>query len=119
MAKVNDSRFCSIVIDNKKYSRDILVFPDGRVEPRQGGLWMFSSHAIRRKELERLLEGEPEVVIIGTGTSNKARLSAEAENWAKERKLKLTVLPSYEAIARLNELADQGRKVAAMIHITC
>lgn len=119
MAKVNDFRFGSIVIDNKKYSRDVLIFPDGRVEPRQGGLWMFGSHTIRRKEVERLLEGEPEVVIIGTGTSNKARLSAEAENWAKERKLKLTVLPSYEAIARLNELADKGRKVAAMIHITC
>ena len=119
MARVNDFRFGSIVIDNKKYSRDVLIFPDGRVEPRQGGLWMFGSHAIRRKELERLLEGEPEIVIVGTGTSNKARLSAEAENWAEERKLKLTVLPSYEAIARLNELADQGRKVAAMIHITC
>ncbi len=119
MVKVNDFRFGSIVIDNKKYSRDVLVFSDGRVEPRQGGLWMFDSHAIGRKEIERLLEGEPEVVIIGTGTSNKARLSAEAENWAEERKLKLTVLPSYEAIARLNELADQGREVAAMIHITC
>jgi len=119
MARVNDFRFGSIVVDNKKYSRDVLIFPDGRVGPRQGRLWMFGSHAIRRKELERLLEGEPEIVIVGTGTSNKARLSAEAENWAEERKLKLTVLPSYEAIARLNELADQGRKVAAMIHITC
>ena len=85
MAKVNDFRFGSIVIDNKKYSRDVLIFPDGRVEPRQGGLWMFGSHTIRRKEIERLLEGEPEVVIIGTGTSNKARLSAEVENRAKDK----------------------------------
>ena len=119
MVKVNDFSFGFIVIDDKKYSRDVLLFPDGRVEPRRGGLWMFGSHTIGQKELERLLEGEPEVVIIGTGTSNKARLSAEAENWAEERKLQLALLPSYEAVTRLNELADQGRKAAAIIHITC
>jgi len=35
MVKVKDFSFGFIVIDNKKYSRDVLLFPDGRVEPRQ------------------------------------------------------------------------------------
>jgi len=37
----------------------------------------------------------------------------------KEKNLSLIVQPSYEAIASLNELAEQGKKVAALIHITC
>ncbi len=119
MVKVNNFSFGSIIIDNKKYSRDVFIFSDGSVERRQGGIWMFGSHNIKQKEIERLLKGKPEVVIVGTGTDNLARLSREAESWGKEKKLELIVLPSSEAVARLNELADQGRKAAAIIHITC
>ena len=119
MVKVNNFSFGSIVIDNEKYSRDVLIFADGEVEQRQGGIWMFGSHNIKQQEIERLLKGEPEVVIVGTGTNNKAHLSQEAENWVKEKKLELTALPSCEAVTRLNELVDQGKKVAAIIHITC
>lgn len=80
---------------------------------------MFGSHNIKQKEIEKLLKGKPEVVIVGTGTDDIARLSREAEDWAKEQKLELIVLPSSEAVARLNELVDQEKKVAAIIHITC
>jgi len=41
------------------------------------------------------------------------------ENWAKEKNLSLIVQPSYEAVTKLNELVEQGKKVAALIHITC
>lgn len=119
MAKVNAFSFGSIVIDNKKYSRDVLIFADGQVAQRHGGIWMFGSHSIKQQEVEKLLEGEPEVLIVGTGTNNKARLSPGAENWAKQKKLELTVLPSYDAVTRLNELAEQKKKVAAIVHITC
>ena len=119
MVKVNNFSFGSIIIGNKKYSRDVFIFSDGSVERRQGGIWMFGSHNIKQKEIEKLLKGKPEVVIVGTGTDDIARLSREAEDWAKEQKLELIVLPSSEAVARLNELADQEKKVAAIIHITC
>ena len=119
MAKVNNFSFGSIVIGDKKYSRDVLIFADGSIEQRQGGIWMFGAHNIKQQEIEKLLKGKPETVIVGTGTGNKARLSPEVESWAKEKKLELTILPSYEAVTKLNELADQTRKVAAIIHITC
>lgn len=60
MVKVNNFSFGSIVIDNEKYSRDVLIFPDARVERRQGGFWMFGSHNIKHKEIEKLLKGEPQ-----------------------------------------------------------
>ena len=119
MARVNNLSFGSIAIDNKKYSRDVLILANGTVEQRQGGFWFFGSHTIKRSEIERLLKGSPETIVAGTGTSNRAHLFPEAQNWAKEKKLKLIVLPSYAAVSRLNELIDQGGKVAAIIHITC
>ena len=119
MVKVNEFRFGSIVVDNTKYSRDVLIFADGKVELRKGGIWMFGSHNIRPKEVELLLEREPEVVIVGTGTNNKARLSSGTESWTRQKRPELIVLPSHEAVAKLNELAAQGKRVAAIIHITC
>ena len=46
-------------------------------------------------------------------------MAAGAGNWVKENNLNLLVQPSYEAAANLNELIEQEKKVAALIHITC
>lgn len=119
MVKVNNFSFGSIIIDNRKYHHDVLIFADGAVEQRQGGIWIFGSHNIKQKEIEKLLKDDPEVVISGTGTSSKARLSPGAESRAKEKKLELAVPPSYESVTKLNELTDQGKKVSAIIHVTC
>ena len=80
---------------------------------------MFGSHNIKKEEIEELALGEPEVIIVGTGTSGKAIVSADVESWAQEKNLNLIIEPSYEAAATLNELTGQRKKVAALIHITC
>jgi len=80
---------------------------------------MFGSHNIKRREVEKLIECNPEKIIIGTGTDDIARLAAEAENLMKERKINFVVLPSHQAVNNFNELTAQGKKVASLIHITC
>ena len=80
---------------------------------------MFGSHNIRREEIEKLAQAQPEAIIVGTGTNGKASLAPDVENWAKKKNLNLIVQPSYDAVAKLNELIEQGKKVAALIHITC
>ncbi len=119
MAKIDKFSFGSIIIDGKKYSRDVLILADGTVRKRKGGFLMFGSHGIKKEEVEELAEDMPEAVIIGTGTSGKASLAPEVEGWAKEKNLKLMVQPSHEAVSKLNELIKQKKKVAALIHITC
>lgn len=119
MAKIDELTFGSIVVEGKKYRRDILIFADGTVKKRKGGFLMFGSHKIKKQELEELSQGQPETIIVGTGTNGAAYVAHEAESWAKGKKLSLLVQPSYDAVARLNELAEQKKKVAALIHITC
>ena len=119
MAKIDSFSFGSIVVEGKKYGRDVMFFPDGSVKKRKGGFWKFGSHAIKKGEIEELVEANPEVIIVGTGTDAKARLEPNAESWANEAKLELVVLPSREAIERLNQLVGEDKRVAALIHITC
>lgn len=119
MVKIDKLTFGSIVVDGKKYRKDIRIFADGTVKGRKGGFLMFGSHEINRREIEELSRGQPEVIVVGTGTDGAARITPEAEGWASERNLSLLVEPSYDAVARLNELVEQRKKVAALIHVTC
>ena len=119
MAKIDELIFGSIVVEGKKYRRDILLFADGTVKKRRGGFLMFGSHKIKKQELEELSQGQPEIIIVGTGTNGAAHIAPEAESWAKGKNLSLLVQPSYDAVTRLNELVEQKKKVAALMHITC
>ena len=119
MAKVDKFSFGSITIDGKKHGRDVLIFADGTVKERKGGFWKFGPHNIKKGEIEEIAQDAPEAIIVGTGTNGKAHLAPDVEGWAKEKNLNLIAQPSEEAIARLNELIEQKKKVAALIHITC
>jgi hypothetical protein len=119
VAKIDELTFGSIVVEGKKYRRDVLIFSDGMVKKRKGGFLMFGRHKIKKQELEELSQGQPEIIIVGTGTNGAAHIAPEAESWAKGKNLSLLVQPSYDAVARLNVLAEQKKNVAALIHITC
>ena len=120
MAKIDELTFGSIIVEGKKYRRDVLIFDDGTVKKRKGGFLMFGSHEIKKQELEQLSQGQPETIIVGTGTSGAAYIAPEAESWAKGKNLSLLVQSSYDAAAMVNEIAEQkNKKVAALIHITC
>jgi hypothetical protein len=118
VAKIDELTFGSIVIEGKKYRRDVMIFADGTIKRRKGGFLMFGSHKIKKRELEELSRGQPEIIIVGTGTDGAAHIAPEAKSWAQGKNLSLLVKPSYDAVARVNELVEQ-KKVAALIHITC
>jgi hypothetical protein len=118
VAKIDGLTFGSIVVEGKKYHRDVLIFANGTVKKRKGGFLMFGSHKIKKQELEELSQGQPETIIVGTGTNGAAHITPEAESWAKGKNLSLLIQLSHDAIAVVNELGEQ-KKVAALIHITC
>ncbi len=73
MVKIDELTLGSIVVVGKKYRRDVLIFAgDGTVKKRKGGFLMFGSHEIKKRELEELSQGQPETIIVGTGTNGAA-----------------------------------------------
>ena len=119
MTTVNSFKFGSIVLDGKKYSRDVFLFPDGGIRKRKGGFWKFDSHSIRREEIEELVKSTPDVLIVGTGTDGAAKLNQDADAFLKGSEVESVVIPSQEAVDKFNELSAQGKHPAALIHITC
>jgi hypothetical protein len=119
MAKIDSFNFGFIVVDEKQYSSDIVILPDGTVKERTPGKGRLGSHTIARGEIEALTKTQPEVILIGTGVQNMARLAHDAEFYLTEPDLDLTLLPSNEVVKKYNQLIEDGEKVAALIHITC
>ena len=119
MAKINSFNFGFIVVDGKQYVYDVLILPDGTVKEREHSKARLGSHTIGRAEIEELAKMKPETIIVGIGTNGMATVSPDAQLYRLEAKLNLIVLPSSEAVEKLNQLVDEGKRVAALIHITC
>ena len=119
MLKIDKFGFGSAVIDGTKHIRDLILLPNGTVKRRCGGFWVVGSHCINKEEVKQLFASGAEAVVIGVGVLSRARLSDEARNYAEGQSAKLFVLPSRDAVRKWNQLADEGKKAAALIHITC
>jgi len=119
MVMVDSFKFGSIVLDGKKYARDVFLFPDGSIKKRKGGFWKFGSHDIKKNEIEELTGTKPEVLIIGTGTDSVAKLTDDAEAYLKGAEVEAVIVSSWEAVEKLNHLAAEGKRAAALVHITC
>jgi hypothetical protein len=119
MTKIDKFSFGSAVIGGTKHIRDLILLPDGTIKRRSGGFWVIGSHCIKKEEIEQLFASGVEAVIIGVGVLSRARLSDEAKNYAERQSAQTFVLPSRDAVRKWNQLADEGKRAAALIHITC
>lgn len=119
MQEIDNFKFGAININGKKHKRDVFLFPDGSLQKRKRGFWRLGSHSIKKEEISDLLETGSDTVIIGTGAMSRAKLTPDAESAVRQAKAELIVLPSKKATEKYNEQVGLGKRVAAMIHITC
>lgn len=112
--------FGSVYVDGKSYS-DILVVND-KVEPREREKLeqiFGTSHMVVPAEVSKLTGGNPDVILIGSGQSGVLKVADEVKDQIEKGGAKLIVLETPEAIYKYNELVKKGKKVNALIHVTC
>jgi hypothetical protein len=114
MNTIDSYRFGQIVINCRKYTSDVIIFPD-RVQDnwRRG-----KSHELTLKDITAIMNEPPEILLVGTGASGQMRLLPEVEQAAESRKIQIIVQPTGEACDTYNHLAPIQRVVAAL-HLTC
>jgi len=112
--RIDKYGFGKIVINNKKYGKDVIITPKGEVRE-----WRrVKGHEVCVKDLEPI-EGEDfEVLVIGTGYFGVVEVLSEVEEWAKKRGVELVAVPTKEACKVYNEVSEKKRAVAAL-HLTC
>jgi len=109
---IDSTDFGSIIIDGKKYG-DVLIVNNEILERD----WDSGSHRISTGEAKKLLAGNPDVIIIGTGQAGVLKTDNNIIEKIS-RNAELIILKTREAVKKFNELTA-NKKVNALIHTTC
>jgi len=119
MAKIDSFNSGFIVIDGKQYVYDVIILPDGTVKERESDKKRSGSHNIAAKEIANLHNLSADAALIGIGASGNAKLEDAAMSYLINFNFKPIILPTSLAVERFNQLTGEGKRVAALIHITC
>lgn len=113
MPKIKRVEFRNLHIDENVYTdNDVFLFPRGLE-------LMDATHEIKQQDLEKMMLHEPEVAIFGVGFRQKVVVPQNILSAAKKQNIETLVLPTPDAAKKFQELARQGKKVVAKLHITC
>jgi hypothetical protein len=108
--------FGTLVADGHEIHTDVLVTPGGVREH----WWRREGHVLRVEDLDVLLDGHPERLVVGTGAYGRMRPAAGLERELAARGVVVEVLPTAAAVDRINELSgDDAAGWAAALHLTC
>ncbi len=113
--KIEAYSFGEIIIDGRRYTSDVIIRPDGVLD----GWWRKKGHKLHLEDLEKALEAQPEVLVIGTGYAGLMRVPREVREALEKRGLEVVIESTRKAWKTYNELAGQGRRVVAAFHLTC
>jgi len=114
--RLSEYRFGSLSIDGTSYAEDVIVVHDAVHSPwwREAG-----GHVFALGDLTLLLTARPEVVVLGTGFLGLVRVPSETLEGLQRSGCEVFVERTDRAVKLYNELAEQGRDVAAALHLTC
>ena len=114
---IESYKFGVIVINGKKYTSDIIVFPEHVID----GWWRKEGHRLHVEDIEEILKHEPKpkVLIVGTGYYGLVKISPEVENTLESHGIKLVAQPTREACQTFNKNLKSGKRVVGAFHLTC
>lgn len=111
---IEEYRFGSIKIDGKRYDYDVQIGLDNKVKL----WWRNQSHQIEKRDIEEVLNQNPEAIVIGTGEMGVAKISEETQQEIKAKGIELIIKLTPEAVESFNFLKNK-KKVAGLFHLTC
>ena len=115
MPVIEEYSFGRMSIDGVVYTKDLIIFPDGRIF---SPWWRVQGHSLSAADLSDLLAMHPEYLIIGTGASGQMRPDAELIQLLEKQEMEFVALPTDKASREYNNLTGK-RKTGACFHLTC
>jgi len=113
--KIQSYAFGRIQVDGRTYSRDLVLYPD-RVRENW---WRREGHLLQVEDLAGIEKEKLERLVIGTGAHGAMQVAPQTRDWLDRMGIAWEALPTSEACRRFNALAEEGRRVAAALHLTC
>jgi len=115
MKSIESYSFGRMVIDGTSYTKDIIIYPDGRI---QSPWWRNQGHELALIDLQDLIATSPGIIICGTGAMGIMRVTAELKEYLKASNIDFIAQKSSRAAETYNQLSG-SRKVGGCFHLTC
>jgi len=111
---IDSYTFGEIVVDGKKYSSDLIIFPDKIKEN-----WIRKKgHVLQIEDLKDVTKYKPDLLIIGKGSYGFLKIPSETKDCLKSKNIDFICLKTKKACDKYNELCKEKDVVFAM-HLTC
>lgn len=111
---IDEYGFGKIRIDGKEYENDVILLP-GQV---YSDWWRRKGHELHPDDLSRIVEAEPELLIVGKGYYGRMKVLDAAKKKIEAIGCQLIARKTEEACSLYNEKESEQRVVAAL-HLTC
>jgi len=111
---IDSYQFGEIVIKGKKYTSDLIIFPD-RVRSHW---WRKEGHRLCVEDLKEIMQEKPEILIIGTGSHGVLRVLPDVKDYLERHGVTVMSQTTDDACLTFNQLCN-SQKVVAALHLTC
>lgn len=115
MVDIGSYSFGEVVIDGKKYTDDVMVFPDYVKD----GWWRKEGHSVCMDDVQEVLEHDPDIFIVGTGSSGRVSVPEDFREELESRGIEVRKMKTAKAKEVFNRLVKEGKDVVAGLHLTC
>jgi len=114
MPHIESYQFGEIVVDGRRYSKDVIIYPDHV----QGDWWREEGHSLAPADIWEVLQSPPDVLVIGQGSAARMDVPDETRRRLQEAGIQVIAEPTEQACETYNQLRAKKRVVAAL-HLTC
>ncbi len=128
MKCVKNARFLHVELDSgESYNHDIVVYPDGGVEPRTAKSLskkyadLYNHTPLSAEELRVYLEkaGRVDCIVVGTGVEGRMRVMDEARRLAERLGARVYEARTVELPELCERVKRECKRVLQVIHVTC
>lgn len=110
----------NITVNGQKFDQVLIVRDRVRERDREKLENLFgTTHQIADWEIEELLSGNPEIIILSSGQGGAMKISQEVKEKLSKSKAEVKILLTPQAVSEFNKLSSEGKRVNALIHTTC
>ena len=108
---IEDYSFGRVVINGDVYTADVIIAGD-----TVHSWWRKQGHVLHPEDLAMILQENPHVLVVGTGTSGLMKIPEKTVKFMKDHDIKLIAEKTEKAVKIFNALTE---KKAAALHLTC
>lgn len=112
---IENYKFGMIKINGEYFDYDIEIRWNGEVLK----WWREQSHVINIEAVERAVSRNPDEIIIGTGEFGMAKVTEQVKEFIKSKGIDLIIRKTRRATEIFNEEIKTGKRVIAILHLTC